>query len=195
MLGVSLRTAQLWSESGLLEAWKTGGGHRRISRDSVDRLLATPKVRSATQRGCGDVEYRQRSLSILVVEDEGDLRRLYEIVLSGWDIRPRVISVAEGYEALVRVGLDRPDMVITDLRMPGMDGFQMIRVLRSTPELRDTVIAVVTGLDPDEIEDRGGLPAGIHVFGKPIPFDQLCALANDVGFRKGGTDSSRRNAS
>jgi excisionase family DNA binding protein len=40
MLGVSLRTAQLWSESGLLDAWKTGGGHRRISRQSIERLLS-----------------------------------------------------------------------------------------------------------------------------------------------------------
>ena len=46
MLGVSLRTAQLWAESGLLEAWKTDGGHRRISRHSVERLLASPAANS-----------------------------------------------------------------------------------------------------------------------------------------------------
>ena len=39
MLGVSLTTAQLWVESGLLDAWKTEGGHRRIHRTSVQRLL------------------------------------------------------------------------------------------------------------------------------------------------------------
>jgi excisionase family DNA binding protein len=42
LLGVSLRTAQLWSESGLLEAWKTAGGHRRITRDSIECLLSLP---------------------------------------------------------------------------------------------------------------------------------------------------------
>ena len=42
ILGVSLKTAQLWSESGLLEAWRTDGGHRRIFRSSVERLLVLP---------------------------------------------------------------------------------------------------------------------------------------------------------
>lgn len=40
LLGVSLRTAQLWSDSGLLTAWRTGGGHRRIVRSSIDNLLS-----------------------------------------------------------------------------------------------------------------------------------------------------------
>ncbi len=38
-LGVSIRTVQIWSETGLLEAWKTEGGHRRITLDSLERLL------------------------------------------------------------------------------------------------------------------------------------------------------------
>ena len=38
-LGVSLRTAQLWTENGLLDAWKTEGGHRRIRAESVDRVM------------------------------------------------------------------------------------------------------------------------------------------------------------
>ena len=38
-LGISLRTAQVWVENGQLDAWKTEGGHRRISRNSVQRLL------------------------------------------------------------------------------------------------------------------------------------------------------------
>ena len=42
LLGVSIRTAQLWSENGLLAAWKTAGGHRRITRDSIEHLLGRP---------------------------------------------------------------------------------------------------------------------------------------------------------
>ena len=39
LLGVALRTVQLWTEAGLLQGWKTAGGHRRISRESVQRLV------------------------------------------------------------------------------------------------------------------------------------------------------------
>jgi excisionase family DNA binding protein len=185
LLGVSLRTAQLWTESGLLEAWKTEGGHRRIARQSIERLLANPDARSGGgvpgRTDASDVRPSSPfAFSILVVEDEDDLRRVYEIVLSRWPMRPRVTAVSDGYDALLRIGLDKPDMVITDLRMPGMNGFQMIHALRAAPELADTKIVVVTGLDPGEIEDQGGIPADIPVLPKPIPFDQLREIAERV---------------
>ena len=44
LLGISLRTAQLWVESGVLRAWKTAGGHRRILRASVEAVLAERRI-------------------------------------------------------------------------------------------------------------------------------------------------------
>lgn len=186
ILGVALRTAQLWTESGLLEAWKTEGGHRRITRESVERLLADPKAQqlgtdtAAKTAATALPGKAPRPFSILVVEDEDDLRRVYEIVLSRWPLHPRVVAVADGYEALLRIGLDKPDIVITDLRMPGMDGFQMINALRMAPELAATAVIVVTGMDPNEIDAKGGIPAGIPVLPKPIPFDQLHELVEQA---------------
>lgn len=183
ILGVALRTAQLWTESGLLDAWKTEGGHRRITRESVERLLANPEAQQlgndnvAKHPAATSPRTADRPFSILVVEDEEDLRRVYEIVLSRWPMHPHVVTVADGYEALLRIGLDKPDIVISDLRMPGMDGFQMINALRMTPELTATAIIVVTGMDPNEIDAKGGIPAGIPVLPKPIPFDQLREIA------------------
>lgn len=187
MLGVSLRTAQLWSESGLLEAWKTGGGHRRISRQSIERLLsgpgtelpvkAAPPDRSAdeTAAASGDT-----AISILVVEDDPVLRRLYEIKLQLWPMQPEVLTAGDGYEALVQLGLKRPDMLIADLHMPGLDGFRMLHAVLGAPELADMKIVVVSGLDADEIAQRGGIPAEIPVLPKPIPFERLAAIAGQV---------------
>lgn len=186
ILGISLRTAQLWVESGLLDAWKTAGGHRRIARESVERLLATPGSRSVMPRF---TEVRPASaghsgpFSVLVVEDEEDLRRVYEIVLSRWPMRPHVVTVADGYAALVRIGIERPDMVITDLNMPGMNGFDMIASLRAQPELAGMEVVVVTGLDANEIDDRGSIPPGIPVLPKPIPFEQLREIAVQAAAR------------
>lgn len=194
ILGVSLRTAQLWSESGLLEAWKTTGGHRRISRESVERLLAVPS-RTGASTGAAKrppVAKRTGPLSILVVGDEEDLRRVYEIVLSRWPMKPQVTTVADGYAALVRIGIERPDMVITDLHMPGMNGFEMIRSLRAQPELSGMDIVVVTGLDANEIDDRGGIPVDIPVLPKPIPFEQLREIAVRVAARKNRLPQEQR---
>lgn len=190
LLGVSLRTAQLWSESGVLEAWKTEGGHRRISLESVKRLLADPTVVSQTEtiQPAADLSRKgaERPFSILVVEDEATLCLVYELTLSRWPMRPQVMTAYDGYEALLRVGLNRPDMLVTDLRMPGMNGFQMLKTLRKLHELSDMKIVVVSGLSPDEIEDGGGIPEGIQVLPKPIPFDQLQEIAERVA-------ASRRN--
>lgn len=190
LLGVSLRTAQLWSESGVLEAWKTEGGHRRISLESVKRLLADPAVISQTDtvQPAADPSRKgaERPFSILVVEDEATLCLVYELTLSRWPMRPQVMTAYDGYEALLRVGLNRPDMLVTDLRMPGMNGFQMLKTLRKLHELSDMKIVVVSGLSPDEIEDGGGIPEGIQVLPKPIPFDQLQEIAERVA-------ASRRN--
>ncbi len=78
MLDVSVRTAQLWANSGLLEAWKTKGGHRRISRDSVERLIArTHPAASADRPVPRERQHAARTPRVLVVEDETDLLRLY----------------------------------------------------------------------------------------------------------------------
>jgi excisionase family DNA binding protein len=187
LLSVSLRTAQLWVESGLLEAWKTEGGHRRISRQSIDKLLA----HSANNQALSQVQEAQagnptqqdnpnRELLMLVVEDYPALRRLYEVKVRGWNLPIKVITAADGYEALISIGNNKPDLLVTDLRLPGMNGFKMINAICSMPELSDVKIVVVSGLEVAEIASRGGIPNGIPVLPKPIPFDRLRTIAESL---------------
>jgi CheY-like chemotaxis protein len=116
---------------------------------------------------------------ILVVEDESDLRRLYQMTLASWDLPIEVVTASDGFEGLVQIGASRPDMVISDLNMPGMDGFRMIRNLMANPEYQGLNVAVVTALSEADIADRGGLPEGVTVFPKPVPFSKLEALVKD----------------
>lgn len=180
LLGVSVSTAQNWAESGLLESWKTSGGHRRISRDSVARLLADPVARKSFATPQPPAPASDRHFHILVVEDDSVLLRLYQIRLANWSFAPVVETAADGFEGLVKIGLQRPDLLISDLQMPHLDGFQMIRSLRRLPDCADMQIVVITGLEPEEIEAAGGLPEGVRVFGKPIPFPQLELIAREV---------------
>lgn len=175
MLGVSVRTVQLWTEGGLLKAWKTEGGHRRIERRSIERLLAD---RPAPAVAAG-------RFTIVVVDDELPVLRLYARRLARWPMNPQVATAQNGTEALVRLGLLRPDLLVTDLKMPGMDGFRMLQQLREMPELAGMTTVVVSGLDPREIEGRGGVPVGIPVLSKPIDFARLLDIATVVADRKG----------
>lgn len=174
LLGISLRTAQLWVENGQLDAWKTEGGHRRISRASVQRLLDGGLPARFT-----DLTVTPQSidrLKLLVVEDDNILLKLYKAMLASWKLPIDVITANNGIEGLILIGRDAPDLMITDLAMPGMDGFQLIRSLASSSMRAGMEIVVVSGLDAADIETRGGLPKDVRLFPKPAPFDQLRAI-------------------
>jgi excisionase family DNA binding protein len=169
-LGVAVRTVQLWVESGVLRAWKTAGGHRRIPRQDLEALLAARADTLA--RPPARTESRS-AFRVMVVEDDPALQMLFEMTLASWDF-PVAVEVADnGFSALLKIGQHAPDLLITDLNMPGMDGFAMIRHLRQSAPWQTLPIVVVSALGGREIESRGGLPADIRRFGKPVPFDQL----------------------
>jgi DNA-binding response OmpR family regulator len=74
--------------------------------------------------------------------------------------------------------------LITDLNMPELDGFGMLRTLTRTPYREGMEIVVVTGMEPAEIESAGGLPADIKVFHKPVHFAELRALCEQLLARR-----------
>ena len=181
-LGVALRTVQLWVEGGVLPAWKTAGGHRRISRVAVERLIRerTAALADGPSAAPAVVSSSDVQLQVMVVEDEPELLRLFLMVIAGWELPITVTPAHNGFEALLRMGQSCPDLLVTDLNMPGMDGFKMIASLRGVgQEFESMDIVVVTALAPDEISRRGGLPAGVRVFHKPVPFDALEALVRE----------------
>jgi excisionase family DNA binding protein len=181
LLGISLRTAQLWVENGQLEAWKTEGGHRRISRTSVRRLLeADQTVSDVTEKSA----MSPGRVKVLVVEDDSILIKLYKTVMASWKMPLEVITAGNGIDALIRIGKDAPDLMITDLSMPNMDGIQLIRNLAASSFREGLEIVVVSGLDIPEIEARGGLPADVRIFSKPVPFKDLKVIVQNIVERR-----------
>ncbi|WP_371323370.1 response regulator [Dechloromonas sp. ZY10] len=163
-LGVSLGTVQNMVESGALEAWKTAGGHRRIPVASIDAVLA--RRRAALGKDNNGM------LDLLIAEDEPMLRTLYESTIESWNLPIRLRMVENGFDGLIEVGQRTPDILIADLMMPGMDGFEMIRRLREKPELAQMDIIVISAIERHLIAEKG-LPSDVTVFGKPIPFHEI----------------------
>ncbi len=175
MLHVSLRTVQLWVEAGVLKAWKTDGGHRRLPLSSVQALIKERlgEQAGATQPSEPPANADEGLFSILVLEDDSDMLHLYRLTMLGWNLPAKFTFVTSVFEALVEIGRRPPDLLITDLRFSGVDGFEIIKVLRADPLLSTLNIVVVSGLEADEIEARGGLPAEIVVFAKPLSFEAM----------------------
>lgn len=179
LLGVSVSTVQLWVDGGELEAWKTVGGHRRVSVASVERLLQR-------QHGTANAAAPGTApgvVTVVLVEDDADLVSLYDAVISGWELPVKLVTATNGFEGLIEVGRVQPDLLITDLFMPGMDGFQMLASLRAGGRFEHMEVVVVTGLNEADIQAKGGLPEGVRLFGKPVPFERLKALVQDLQAR------------
>lgn len=188
MLGVSLRTVQLWVEAGVLSAWKTQGGHRRISLESVEKVLAERDVISnlkwnARQKAT-NADTAINSLKVLIAEDNEVYRDLLEFYFKNLEIPVDMTFVADGFECLISLGKQVPDIIMTDLNMPKISGFDMIRHL-ATNDIYDNVeIIALTGLTQADIDQKGGLPARVKVFFKPFSFKQLELIVDELIKRK-----------
>ena len=168
-LGLSLGAVQQMVECGTLAGWKTAGGHRRIRQDSVDALLARARSPGLQPRA-GSANSKVR---LLVVEDDRLLQGIYRETFAAWDSPLDVRIIGHGLDALVEVGREPPDLVVADLRIPGIDGFVVVRRLREGAPSRHAAISVVSALSAKEIAAAGGLPPDVTVYRKPIPFQEL----------------------
>ncbi len=168
LLGLSVATVQSLVERGEIPAWKTLGGHRRLSLRAINNYLKkhSPQLTQA------DPDPRQR-LSVLVVEDEELTRELYLAHFDEWDLAMDCTFMPSAMEALMDIASMRPDLLITDLNMPGVDGIEMLRSIKRNQQLAAMQILVISGLSMEAIQARGGLPSDAHFHGKPINFDWL----------------------
>ncbi len=171
MLEVTTRTIQLWSESGILKAWKTAGGHRRFNLEEIEAFKA--QLKKDTNDSAD-----QRLTRVLVIEDEPDLIMLYKMTIEGWGLPIILKTATDGFEGLIQIGSWKPDIVITDIQMPNVNGIHMLKALSKLESFNDMVIMAVSGLSKAEIEKKGGLPEGIPIFTKPIPFDEIENIIN-----------------
>ena len=79
---------------------------------------------------------------VLVVDDEAFIRKMIEVRLK--DAGFSVVEAQNGHEALEKVLSEKPSVIIMDVMMPGMDGFQACEMIRGTPEISDTPILMLT---------------------------------------------------
>lgn len=168
LLGLSVATVQSLVEKGEIDAWKTLGGHRRLSLRAISAYLQ----KNSPQRAQVDADPRNR-LSVLVVEDDEATRELYKAQFDEWDMAVDCSFMPSALEALMDIASMRPDLLITDLNMPGVDGMEMLRALKRNQQLLAMQILVISGLPRESILERGGLPPNSYYLEKPINFDWL----------------------
>lgn len=120
-------------------------------------------------------EAAPRRFRALVVDDERDFRYLMMVFLKRSGLPMDVDMAADGFEALKYAQRTPPDLIVLDVMMPGMDGFEVCRRIRNDPRTRDIPVIILTALD--EAADRArAFEAGTDDF-LSKPFDRAEMIA------------------
>ncbi|MDM4767890.1 response regulator [Pelomonas sp. SE-A7] len=168
LLGISPASVQRWVDAGHLKAWKTLGGHRRIDADSADAFVAAQgaglplpsRVAEPAQAAAA------QPFTVLVVDDDPIARELLETQVRIAQPGAQLLLAENGFQALLTVGRARPDVVITDMVMPHMNGLEMIRELQGQAE--PPCIVAVSSQSRESLERLGRLPEAVQLLAKPV---------------------------
>jgi excisionase family DNA binding protein len=167
LLNLSVGTVQTLVEKNELQAWKTQGGHRRISLQSVEDYQRRHRIQS------NSILNSNERLRVLVVEDDDSLLRTFQAHFDKWDLAIDATCMTSAIEALLDLPVLKPQVLITDLRLPGVDGFELIRRLNQHPQLSGMAVLAMTGMSAADVARKGGLPEGVQMLRKPIDLGWL----------------------
>jgi excisionase family DNA binding protein len=170
VLGVSVQSVQRWVDAGRLKAWKTPSGHRKIDGDSAQALIDAMRAGGGEAR----VELVETAPRVLVVDDDPAALELVEMLVEEAIPAAAVTKARNGFEGLQALGRAIPDILVTDIVMPHIDGLEMLRYVAAQPDRPGLVIAT-SFLQQDELDCRGGLDAGVTFLPKPL--DPIAFLA------------------
>ena len=145
MLMVSPAAVRQWAAKGQIPAMTTPGGHRRFRLQDV--------IDFAKGRGMS-VQNHFDNISILIVDDDLQYANLLKEMISLHDEQIKVRLAHDGFEAGKLVQSFKPDLILLDLRMPTMDGFETCRRLKEDPDTESIRVVCMTGFDAESDRQR-----------------------------------------
>jgi len=173
MLGVAVSSVSKWVDEGRLLAGRTPGGHRRIEKEDFIRFLHQQNFRIPR-------ELQPSAQNILIVDDEKSFAKWLAEEIGERYPRLEVSVAHDGYSAGEIVGLVKPAVIILDLYMPGIDGFEVCRRIKSNPQTMQTAVIAVTA-DPDPQIEARIMKLGARAYlTKPLDVDVLMAEIGKV---------------
>lgn len=160
-----------WIEEGKLKAHSTPGGHNRVTGPDLLAFfkkfdMPIPPELQAARR-------------VLIVDDDVEVRRC---LIRAFQRHPglfRPEACGSGIEALLKIGIDRPDLVVLDIVLPGMDGIEVCRIMKAKPDTRGIKIVGISGERPMSEAKRKEYAVDAF-FRKPLDLVELTAKAAEL---------------
>ena len=162
--GVGRMTMWRWVKDGHIDVSVTPGGHHRIRKEDMESFLLIKGMYPLAQK-----HFPRKK--ILIVDDDESIQKVLTKILSKRKFETDVAS--DGFEAGIKVNQFNPDLIIHDLFMPGMDGFEVCKQLKANSLTSHIKIISYTGYDTKENKEKI-LNVGADAYMvKPVAHDKL----------------------
>jgi len=164
---VSSKTIINWVEAGHIKAYKTVGGHRRIKKADLESFMRNQGI--PVPEGKDDSGRKK----ILVVDDDMIIVESIVQALEEDEFDYEVLSASDGFEAGLQVNHFNPDLVILDIMMPDIKGYEVCKRIKTNEATMNTKIIVLSAyLDDEKFAQMKENGADV-CFSKPLPLPQL----------------------
>ncbi len=171
---VTADTIRKWAEAGRIVVFKTPGGHRRIRREELIRFLRENGIPVHGELSSGGIR-------ILVVDDEKAVVSIVCRFLERSSVAFEVETAVDGFDAGHKIGVFKPTVVFLDIRLPGIDGFEVCRRIKESPEGAEISVVAMTGFYDTETANRIIELGAVMCLQKPFTPDDLRKALVRVG--------------
>ncbi|MCK5153445.1 MAG: response regulator [Spirochaetales bacterium] len=177
--GVVNQTAINWIKNNHLKAFTTPGGQYRIYSEDLIEFLNSRGMRVPIELS-EVVESLNNNKKVMIIDDDQDLNEMMKLIfvrkLENFDI----IQAFDGFEAGKLLVSEKPDVIILDIDLPGVNGHLLCAKIKEDKDLNNPVVISISGLD-DTFEEEKILSEGADAFfTKPLDFDKLISAMKDL---------------
>ncbi len=164
---VSSKTIINWVDAGHIKAYKTVGGHRRIKKGDLESFMNRQGIPIPEDKT------KPSRKKILVVDDDKIIVESIVQLLEDDKHNYEVMSASDGFEAGLQVKHFQPDLMILDIMMPDIKGYDVCKSIKSSKETKDIKILVLSAYLDDDSFSRMKNVGADACFSKPLPLLQL----------------------
>lgn len=174
MCRVGLTTVIAWANEGKLPAFRTPGGHRRVRYTDFVNFLQKYEMPLPPE-----LQDRQepRAGKILIVDDDALTVKILSKALRGMG---RIFTAADGFAAGFLVQKEMPDVILLDIFLPGMDGFEVCRRLKKSPDTSHIKVMAITASRKSEVRENILAVGAEECFVKPLKLDWIKKMVSAI---------------
>jgi excisionase family DNA binding protein len=162
IIGVSRVTVYKWIKNKKIEGIRLPGGRWIILKKEAEKIIKEKKLNK-----------KEREIKILIGDDNLEIANSLKEFLEKRNIDFRIMTAYNGFEVGKYLYTFKPDVLILDIFMPGINGFEILNIVRNDSELKDTFIIVITGHPEEENIKKAKDKGADYVFIKPFDYYEI----------------------